>query len=307
VNSNKIFSDIDSYSDENAKGHINNTKNRPSGNENFEKVKITQINVDDEDRIKEDFMNKILDEKNCNNKNKDQFESKSKVELSKEYSKTFGKGFSMLKKIGFQVGKGLGVKEQGIIQPIEIKKRERNKGISHEDNEKGIIDEDLSYSENEFNAELHKNKKLHKLKSKKDNTKKLKKEQKWKEDKIKEMDEFEKLVDNWDKLKTVFEKFKNKKIDFNKNENIDNDIDLLLENDINVDVSKFLLEKTSENGDFILFNKKIKQTFNDKYNLKLFKKNNLKRKSFKDENNAEILDDIDENKSKNSFSIMVKN
>ena len=46
-------------------------------------------------------------------------------QLSSEY----GKGFSMLKKMGFKTGSGLGPKGQGIVVPIEVSLRPRNAGL----------------------------------------------------------------------------------------------------------------------------------------------------------------------------------
>jgi len=250
------------------------------------KVKITQINVDDEDRIKADFMQKIIEDKNAKETSFEISCAKSKVDLTKEYSKTFGKGFAMLKKIGFQVGKGLGSKEQGMTQPIEIKQRERNKGISHEAdflnvNKQTKEDEADIYSANEFydkkEFEMHKNKNQHKLKAGKKHSLKAKskKEHKAKE----EMDEFEKLVDKWSLIKEIIEKRKNKTIDFQHMENIDNDIDLVLERDVDIDVTKFLLQKTnSDNNDLEVEREEERKKSNNfcfmVYSL-LFNKTNL--------------------------------
>lgn len=216
--------------------------------------------MDDENRIKEDFYKKII-EKNKNSTYQDENEEKkTKGELSKEYSKTFGKGFAMLKKIGFQVGKGLGAKEQGITKPLEIKRREKNKGISTEDIIEKQINEDNDYSENEFisNNEIHKHKKLHKLKLKNEQMDKKKKELKHQEAKIKEMDEFEKLVDNWDRLKGIL-------LAQSLNQSKNTEIDL----ELDVDISKFLLEKKSNHDDFIGF-KNGNKSFYNKFNLASF-------------------------------------
>ncbi len=296
LNKNKsIYEQEYSASDE-SDNLFNLTSNKKNEKSDLSKVKITQINVDDDDRIKEDFMNKIIDDKNNKNSEFDESnKSKTKGELSKEYSKTFGKGFAMLKKIGFQVGKGLGVKEQGITQPIEIKKRERNKGISNEETaEKDILNE--NYSDNEH----HKHKKLHKLKAKKDLNGKMKMDQK-----IKDMDEFEKLVDNWDLIKNFIEKGKNKKIDFNKLDNVDNDIDLVLERDVDIDVSKFIIEKSNDYQDFIRFNSKMKKSFFERYKLKSYLKQNFnKRINNVFEDDIE-MEDEKEREEDNHFSKMV--
>lgn len=221
----------------------------------------------------------------------------------------------MLKKIGFQVGKGLGVKEQGMTAPIEIKKRDKNKGIStdkqfnfganiEDANQKESEDDEIS--ENEFyskkDAMRNKLSKANKKKTPKSGfDAKSKKEQKAKED----LDEFEKLVDNWDLIKEIIEKQKNKKINFDKNENIEDDIDLVLERDVDIDVSKFLLEKPNEYGDFIGLNTKGKKSFFDKYHLKSFVRQSLKKRI-----NTMMDVDVDikneyENNDSNNFSFMV--
>jgi tuftelin-interacting protein 11 len=70
-------------------------------------------------------------------------DKKDEKKLSKDLSK-YGKGFRMLKNMGYKVGKGIGLKEDGITEPIAIEKRQRGKGLTtkEKDNDKPIDDED---------------------------------------------------------------------------------------------------------------------------------------------------------------------
>ena len=53
----------------------------------------------------------------------------SEAQLTKQY----GKGFNMLKKMGFQAGKGLGPSGEGIINPIEISMRRTGEGLQDDE------------------------------------------------------------------------------------------------------------------------------------------------------------------------------
>ena len=53
----------------------------------------------------------------------------------------YGKGYKILKMAGYQLGKGLGKEEQGITDPILVKKRKERAGINNEEeNDEDIID-----------------------------------------------------------------------------------------------------------------------------------------------------------------------
>jgi hypothetical protein len=105
--------------------------------------------------------------------------------LSKEYSKKYGKGFNMLKNMGYKVGKGTGLNEQGITEPIEIQKRQKNVGLRTKEKEQ--VEEEDEYGEfNRGNDNLLKKKKKYEMPI---------------EDKNQDFEEFEKLVDTWDDIK----------------------------------------------------------------------------------------------------------
>jgi len=50
-----------------------------------------------------------------------------------QLTKQYGKGFSMLKKMGFKTGSGLGPSGEGIVAPIEINLRKRGEGLTEEE------------------------------------------------------------------------------------------------------------------------------------------------------------------------------
>ena len=53
----------------------------------------------------------------------------SEIQLTKQY----GKGFSMLKKMGFKTGTGLGPTGEGITAPIEVSMRRKGEGLTEEE------------------------------------------------------------------------------------------------------------------------------------------------------------------------------
>jgi len=56
-------------------------------------------------------------------------DSPSEIQLTKQY----GKGFSMLKKMGFKTGTGLGPTGEGITAPIEVSLRRKKEGLTEEE------------------------------------------------------------------------------------------------------------------------------------------------------------------------------
>ena len=71
----------------------------------------------------------IIQEKNKNKEYKSFQEKKMEENLETKY----GKGYKILKMAGYQLGKGLGKEEQGITDPILVKKRKERAGINNEE------------------------------------------------------------------------------------------------------------------------------------------------------------------------------
>jgi hypothetical protein len=61
-------------------------------------------------------------------------EQKSKVPSETQLNREYGKGFNMLKKMGFKAGTGLGPTGEGIVAPIEISMRRPGEGLRDNEN-----------------------------------------------------------------------------------------------------------------------------------------------------------------------------
>jgi hypothetical protein len=159
----------------------------------------TKSEVKIEDKNKEEISDEEIMEELLEDYSKETRESQAKYgnlsqdkKLEKTLSKKYGKGFAMLKKAGFKVGSGLGKDEQGITDPIKIKKRKKKMGISHED--KGSDEDEDEIDKNPDNS----------VYTKKDDYflgKKKKIIEKKKEEGRNEIDEFEQFLEKWSKIK----------------------------------------------------------------------------------------------------------
>ena len=65
-------------------------------------------------------------------------EEKSKMEENLESK--YGKGYKILKMAGYKLGKGLGKEEQGITDPILVKKRKERAGINNEEENEEVFE-----------------------------------------------------------------------------------------------------------------------------------------------------------------------
>ena len=92
--------------------HQKNTSNEINLNEIELKPNISSINKD---------KTKASDQKSFKEK---------KMEENLELK--YGKGYKILKMAGYQLGKGLGKEEQGITDPILVKKRKERAGINNQ-------------------------------------------------------------------------------------------------------------------------------------------------------------------------------
>ena len=78
------------------------------------------------------------EKENIQNKQQKTFQEKK---MEENLESKYGKGYKILKMAGYQLGKGLGKEEQGITDPILVKKRKERAGINNEEeNDEDIID-----------------------------------------------------------------------------------------------------------------------------------------------------------------------
>ena len=180
-----------------------------------------QEKLDSDEEVEKEFLKDYTAEKIEKSKTtKDEKKAEAKLK------ETFGKGFAMLKKSGYKLGSGLGKNEQGIAVPIEIKKRKRNAGVSNENeaeekSEKNILN-------NLTNISKLREKHIEQGKT--------------------EIDEFEKILENWEEIKNILI----------SSDIIDFEVDL---NTQNYDVTKFI-SQTRKKENF-LFDKKPNSNMNN--------------------------------------------
>ena len=67
------------------------------------------------------------------NQNINQIKTFKEKQLEENLESKYGKGYKILKMAGYQLGKGLGKEEQGITDPILVKKRKERAGINNEE------------------------------------------------------------------------------------------------------------------------------------------------------------------------------
>ena len=96
------------------------------------------------------FLTIISRQKN-NTKNNDEIEilpleekiskkSFQEKKMEENLESKYGKGYKILKMAGYQLGKGLGKEEQGITDPILVKKRKERAGINNENDYENSFD-----------------------------------------------------------------------------------------------------------------------------------------------------------------------
>ena len=67
------------------------------------------------------------------NQNINQIKTFKEKQLEENLESKYGKGYKILKMAGYQLGKGLGKEEQGMTDPILVKKRKERAGINNEE------------------------------------------------------------------------------------------------------------------------------------------------------------------------------
>ena len=102
---------------------------KPDENQ-FLKIISNQKSLSNENNIK-DILIKEDEINKDKSKNKEQKTFQEK-KLEENLESKYGKGYKILKMAGYKLGKGLGKEEQGITDPILVKKRKERAGINNE-------------------------------------------------------------------------------------------------------------------------------------------------------------------------------
>ena len=122
-------------------------------NQNNSEIKIFPKPSQDPNKGKNDenqFLTIISRQKNAKNKNDDEIDIQPLEKISKKtfqekkmeenLESKYGKGYKILKMAGYQLGKGLGKEEQGITDPILVKKRKERAGINNDEEYENAFD-----------------------------------------------------------------------------------------------------------------------------------------------------------------------
>ena len=137
----KYYSDLLEY---NKKIHKNN-KNKESEIDSeikiYQKPSILQSNK----KFDENELLKVIShQKNSKEEkieyNKEIRKGKEKSKMEENLESKYGKGYKILKMAGYQLGKGLGKEEQGITDPILVKKRKERAGINNEEENEEVFE-----------------------------------------------------------------------------------------------------------------------------------------------------------------------
>lgn len=137
----KYYSDLLEY---NKKIHKNN-KNKESEIDSeikiYQKPSILQSNK----KFDENELLKVIShQKNSKEEkieyNKEIKKGKEKSKMEENLESKYGKGYKILKMAGYQLGKGLGKEEQGITDPILVKKRKERAGINNEEENEEVFE-----------------------------------------------------------------------------------------------------------------------------------------------------------------------
>ena len=155
-NKDKYYSNLIEY---NKKLHKNNQNLESKINSEIKIYEKPSILKDSKNSTQNQLLSVISHQKNTSNEiNLNEIELKPNISLiNKDKTKTndqksfkekkmeenlelkYGKGYKILKMAGYQLGKGLGKEEQGITDPILVKKRKERAGINNqEENEESF-------------------------------------------------------------------------------------------------------------------------------------------------------------------------
>ena len=104
------------------------------------------------EKIDENQFLTIISRQKKNSNNSDEIEIQPLEKITKKtfqekameenLESKYGKGYKILKMAGYQLGKGLGKEEQGITDPILVKKRKERAGINNDEDYENVFDLD---------------------------------------------------------------------------------------------------------------------------------------------------------------------
>ena len=114
-------------------------------NKNSEKNQLLSEMSKQKNNLKEINLNEIELKSHLSPINKEidpnkQQKSFKEKKMEENLESKYGKGYKILKMAGYQLGKGLGKEEQGITDPILVKKRKERVGINNEEENEDDID-----------------------------------------------------------------------------------------------------------------------------------------------------------------------
>ena len=185
---------------------------------------------------------------NNNNQNISQFE---RIKLEENLVNKYGKGYKLLKLSGYKIGSGLGINEQGITDPIEVKMKMNKGGINPNDEHLNPLNNDEKNNYLLGKKRINLNEKVQKLN--------------------KEFEGFEELINNYknnnkdEKLLKIIENYKRqfkKKRKKNKfNELINRTINYKLLKNFDVETNKKIITNL-----IFLTKNKILEYINNSYN-----------------------------------------
>ena len=185
---------------------------------------------------------------NNNNQNISQYE---RIKLEENLVNKYGKGYKLLKLSGYKIGSGLGINEQGITDPIEVKMKMNKGGINPNDEHLNPLNNDEKNNYLLGKKRINLNEKVQKLN--------------------KEFEGFEELINNYknnnkdEKLLKIIENYKRqfkKKRKKNKfNELINRTINYKLLKNFDVETNKKIITNL-----IFLTKNKILEYINNSYN-----------------------------------------
>ena len=140
----RYYSDLLEY---NKKIHKNN-KNKESEIDSEIKIYQKPSTLQSNKKIDQNELLKVISHQKNSKEEKIEYNNEIKKERIKEekskmeenLESKYGKGYKILKMAGYKLGKGLGKEEQGITDPILVKKRKERAGINNEEENEEVFE-----------------------------------------------------------------------------------------------------------------------------------------------------------------------